>query len=288
VTQVHAYTTGLAWDPSPSGDVAGYNVYRGVGTLTQEECLNTCVQVGTTDTSHPNAGLGFTDGTVDPSTTYTYAVRARDGSGNISGLSEPATATTPAPLFADDFESGSFGPGWTKVANLVVQPDGEDGHPGTYDVRAIGAGTHANAVKTFDPPTPDLSAQLQFKLLAQESPVTVLRLKGSSGTTMYRFSVTAKGRIRGRNEVADRSTRTHVNVAPGSGWHRLTVHVHTDPSGPDHVDAWLDGTSLGQLSGDYDLGSDTIGAAQVGDNLRGRAYDVVLDNVKFDADAIAP
>jgi hypothetical protein len=113
-------------------------------------------------------------------------------------------------------------------------------------------------------------------------------VKGSSGDTLYRVSVAAKGRIRDRNEVAKRSTRTHADVAPGSGWHRLTVHVHTDPSGLDHLDVWLDGTQLSQLSQDYDLGADTIGAAQVGDNVHGRSYDLVVDDVKLDTNTIAP
>jgi hypothetical protein len=287
VTQAHAYTTRLHWDPSPSDDVAGYNVYRGTGVLTQNQCRNQCIQIGTTDASRPNGGLAFTDGSVAPSKTYTYAVRARDGSGNISGLSEPTTATTPAPLFADDFERGAFAPGWTEITRLAVQPDGEDGHVGDYDVRAVSTGANTNALKTFDAPVPDLYAQLQFKVLSQESPVTLLRLNGSSDTSLYRVSVTSKGRIRGRNEVAKESTRTHADVAPGSGWHRLTVHVHTDPSGLDHVDVWLDGTSLSQLSQDYDLDTDAIGAAQIGDNVSGRSYDVVLDDVKLDADKIA-
>jgi hypothetical protein len=59
-------------------------------------------------------------------------------------------------------------------------------------------------------------------------------------------------------------------------------------SGLDHVDVWLDGTLLGQLSQDYDLGADPIGAAQIGDNLNGRSYDVVMDDLELHTNMIAP
>jgi hypothetical protein len=287
VTGMNAYTADLGWVASPSSDVAGYNVYRGAGSLSQAECLLQCIQVGTTQGSDPGGGLEFTDGSVDPSRTYSYAVRARDDSGNISGLSEPVTATTRAPLFSDDFEAGDFGPGWSQLVRLVVQPDGEDGHAGEFDVRAASTGRNANARKSFLPAVPELYAQLQFKVLSQSSPVTLLRVR-DGGETLYRVSIAKKGRLRGRNQLEARSRRTQSDVSPLSGWHRLTLHVLTDPLGTDHVDAWLDGTRLQTLSSDEDLGGDHIGSLQIGDNVKGRAYDVLLDDVKADTATIPP
>lgn len=288
VTAVHAYSSELAWNASPSADVAGYNVYRGSGTLTTNQCVNSCVQIGTTDASGSDGGLTYTDGTVDPSRTYTYAVRTRDPSGNISGMSDTASTTTPTPLFADDFESGSFDPGWTKIAGVVVQPDGEDGHVGTYDALSASTGKRSKALETFDSPQADLFTQLQFKVYAQEGPVTLLRFQNPNDATIYRVAVGAKGRIRGRDQVSKRSTQTKTAVGPGTSWHRLTVHVNTDPTGSDHIVVWLDGTRLDRLSKHLDLGTQPVGTVQVGDNVQDRTYAVTYDDVKMDGNRIQP
>src|SRR4029079_13292653 len=69
----------LSWTASTDNvGVSGYRIYRG-GTL-----------IGTSGSpSYSDTGLA-------PSTTYTYAVAAYDGSGNVSGLSGNASATTPS------------------------------------------------------------------------------------------------------------------------------------------------------------------------------------------------
>ncbi len=71
----------LAWDASSDNEgVDGYRVYRDGGLL------------GTT------TALGFTDDTVDPSTSYDYAVEAFDAAGN--------TAITPVLTFATPADGG--------------------------------------------------------------------------------------------------------------------------------------------------------------------------------------
>jgi glucose/arabinose dehydrogenase/chitodextrinase len=77
---------GLSWTPSSDNvGVAGYRVERCQGT----GCTN-FAEVGT-----PTA-TNYTDSGLAPSTTYRYRVRAVDPSGNLSGYSAIAEATTAA------------------------------------------------------------------------------------------------------------------------------------------------------------------------------------------------
>ena len=69
----------LGWTASTDNvGVSGYDVYRD-GTLLDS--------VGAVTT--------YTDGTVQPNTTYSYSVQARDAAGNVSLMSDPAQVTTP-------------------------------------------------------------------------------------------------------------------------------------------------------------------------------------------------
>lgn len=76
----------LSWAPSTDDTaVVGYSIYRdGVEVATVDGLTGT-----------------HTDVEVQPSTTYSYTVRAFDASGNLSRLSDEAKVTTPAP---DDTE----------------------------------------------------------------------------------------------------------------------------------------------------------------------------------------
>lgn len=77
----------LAWEPSTDDTaVAGYSIYRDG------------VDVATVD----GLTVTYTDVEVQPATTYVYAVRGFDASGNLSPPSNEAEATTPPP---EDTES---------------------------------------------------------------------------------------------------------------------------------------------------------------------------------------
>jgi chitinase len=76
-----ALSWGASTDTGGSG-LAGYNIYRNGAT---------------TPTAQTNgSGTTFNDTGLAPSTTYTYRVRARDGAGNLSGLSNQISVTTNA------------------------------------------------------------------------------------------------------------------------------------------------------------------------------------------------
>ena len=92
-TATSAFSVGLNWTASTDDvGIAGYDVFRD----------------GTLAGSVGNA-TSYSDTSVLASSTYSYSVRARDTSNNLSALSAPASAATPAapaPLFADGFEFG--------------------------------------------------------------------------------------------------------------------------------------------------------------------------------------
>ena len=69
---------GASTDTGGSG-LAGYNVYRNGATA---------------PTAQTGTGTTYTDTGLAPNTTYTYRVRARDGAGNLSGLSNQISVTT--------------------------------------------------------------------------------------------------------------------------------------------------------------------------------------------------
>ena len=86
-TAVSAGQVDLSWSASTDDvGVTGYTIRRDGSVLT------------TTGSGVCTAGTcTYSDLTVAPSTTYTYTVEAFDASGNPSGESSPASATTPAP-----------------------------------------------------------------------------------------------------------------------------------------------------------------------------------------------
>jgi hypothetical protein len=284
-TQLHA-TTGsgsvsLDWTPPSDGDVVGYNIYRATGA--PADCSVSCVQIDTTSGS----GTSYTDPTAKPGTAYTYGVKARDSSGNVSAMSDPVTVATSTPLFSDDFEGSGSGcavsPAWTKViARFVAQP--EPGNPGNCEGYAPSTGQNAYASKTLSTSQSDLYVQERFRVMSQSSAVTLLRLKNSGGATVYSLSVGTNGNLNGRNELQNKTTGSGIVVGPGTGWHTLTAHLSI--GAPDHVDVWLDGSKVNPLSMDDALGSSQLEIVSVGENQSGRTFQLELDDVKVDSATI--
>ena len=78
-TAIGTLRVDLSWTASTDDrGVTGYRVYRN----------------GATNELTTVVGTTYSDTTVMPGTTYSYAVRARDAAGNLSGPSATATATT--------------------------------------------------------------------------------------------------------------------------------------------------------------------------------------------------
>ena len=99
---VTANTVTLKWNPSSDNvGVTGYTVYRNGSA------------VGSTGAA---TSTTFSDITAAPSTVYSYAVDAFDGSGNHSARSAPQSVTTPAPSGIQAVQSGA-----TSTATRVTQ-----------------------------------------------------------------------------------------------------------------------------------------------------------------------
>ena len=124
----------VSWQPSTdNAAVVGYDVFR-------DGLIVGSVSAPTTS---------FTDSSALAQTTYSYAVRARDASNNVSLLSATASATTPAatpPLFADGFESGTLA-AWTSSAGLT--PESTDVRTGALAVE--GNTANGNTFAAQDP-----------------------------------------------------------------------------------------------------------------------------------------
>lgn len=89
-------TVALSWQAaSDNVGVTGYEIVQG------------STQVGST------ASTSFTVGGLQPATTYSFRVRARDGAGNVSGLSAAVSVTTD--------EQGGPGPGGNRKVGYFTQ-----------------------------------------------------------------------------------------------------------------------------------------------------------------------
>jgi len=229
---------------------------------------------------------------VSPSTAYTYAVRARDTSGNVSPLSSSTVeATQSASVFADDFEAGTCsGPvtGWTKVSHMTKTPT-IDGHGGACQADFRSTGTNEYASETLTSPLSDLWVQERFRMAAPLSnPVSLLKLrsKTASGTPfVYTAGIQQNGTLSARNELLNKTTKSPLIVADGA-WHLLTVHITTGTNAS--VDVFVDGNPVPTLSGQNAVGSYPIETVQIGDNVSGRTFSGSLDDVKIDTSPIAP
>jgi len=240
------FSVSLGWDPSTDNDgVVGYDVFRD-GTLLK--------QLSTVTT--------YTDSTVLASSTYQYAVRARDTSGNVSPLSTPLPVTTPAaatPVFSDGFENGNLN-AWTPKGGLTVQSGTV--RSGSFAAEGNPSATTAYAKKTLSPTYSDAYARVAFNIVSQASQVTLLRLRDTaSGMAGGYLFLTTGGKLAFHSDTP--STTTQSNVSPGSGWHALELHLNI---GSGLVEVWLDGAAVPELTfTSTALGTSPIGNMQIGD-----------------------
>jgi hypothetical protein len=82
-----AHSVSLAWNPSSSGAVVGYNVYRGTITGGPYTKINSALESST----------AFGDANVAAGKTYFYVVTGVDGGGTESGFSNQVKAIIPSP-----------------------------------------------------------------------------------------------------------------------------------------------------------------------------------------------
>jgi Big-like domain-containing protein/calcineurin-like phosphoesterase family protein/fibronectin type III domain protein len=262
----HAVSSGqvdLGWTAATDNvGVTGYDIYRDGAQLTT---------VGTV--------TSYSDTTTDPATTYSYQVLARDAAGHPSNFSMAATATTPAALFSDSFETGDLSQ-WSVVNGLVVQQ--QDVHSGIYGARATTSGPAANANKLFSSARYELYYSTWFKILSPDpnNSVYLQRFIKADTFSVLGVFVSKTGKLGYRNDISALSNTSTINVSSGV-WHQVKTYVQIDAAGgPGHVDVWFDGVLVAQLSQAESLGNAPIARIQLGDNsTTPRIYDVAFDDV---------
>jgi hypothetical protein len=123
-----AQSVSLAWDPSASANVAGYNVYYGYagGACTNEICVG--------------AAVGATFSGLNPGTTYYFAVTAYAFSGMESAPSSQVSYTVPPPPPAVLMPVTPAG--W--FVSSVTGPAGQT------------LPTHSQGSSTLPPPSPEM------------------------------------------------------------------------------------------------------------------------------------
>jgi hypothetical protein len=255
----------LSWTSSTDNvGVTQYDIYRDGAWLT------------TTTTS----AMTYTDDTVEGGTTYQYRIRARDASGNVSGLSNTATATATL-LFSDGFESGDLSR-WTWSTGLIVQQ--QEVYDGTYAVRQSTSGLATWAYKQLSVPQPTVYYRLRFKLISQSSNVYLLKFRTATGGSLMGVFVNSTGKLAYRNDTNSTTSTSTTNVTSGV-WHDLEARVTIDGAA-SQTEVWLDDIRIDALSKTESLGTTPIGRLQIGDNSTGRSYDVAFDNVVVDINPI--
>jgi fibronectin type 3 domain-containing protein len=255
----------IGW--TASGDdvgVAGYRIYRD-GTL-----LDT---VGGTATS-------YRDRTVAPSTAYSYTVQAIDGSGNLSGQSDAATATTPgAAVFMDGFESGDLSQ-WTSAIGVAAQQS--DPFAGAWAARAASTGQPAWGYKQLSADQRELYYSLRLKVIDRgTSAVSLMKVRTRTGASLVRLYIGTTGKLALRNDLTDVATTSSTAISAGR-WYALRLHVSVNGT-TSKVEVWLDGTKITAFSETQSLGTNPVGRVQLGDDQAGKTYDLLFDDVLVEA-----
>jgi hypothetical protein len=198
-------------------------------------------------------------------------------------------ATTPSsgggggtPLFSDDFETGDLSK-WSGASGLVVQSAVVSS--GAFAARATTTGSPAYAFRTFGTSNSALYYRLRFNIQSQAATsMYLLRMRAAPNSPIMGLYVGSTGILCYRNEFALVNTCSTVSPSKGA-WHTALVHVIVNASAST-VEVWLDGTKL--ISKTDNLGTGGVGRIELGDSASGKTFDVALDDVVVDTNALAP
>jgi hypothetical protein len=253
-------TVHLTWTGSTDNvGVTGYDIYRDNSFLLTIPPMTS-----------------FDDTTVQPDTTYSYKIRARDAAGKVSAQTSPVTVTTLGLLFSDGFEGGSFA-NWDTAAGLTIQQ--QQVYAGLYAVRGTSSGVATYASKQLVQTQNELYYRIWFKILSQNatSQVYLQRFRTATNGAIMGVFVNTNNKLSYRNDVSGLSTVSSTAVTQGV-WHELQTHVLVNgASGATEI--WLDGTRLTDLSKTENFGNTATGLIQIGETSTGRTYDMALDRV---------
>jgi hypothetical protein len=200
-----------------------------------------------------------------------------NGRENTSGASQLITvrSTTPPPtVFSDTFESGTLSR-WAVRTRATVQT--AIVHGGSWAVRLTAAGTPSFARANL--PSTESTVRIQLWVNVRARPpsgaMILARAQGVS-TPLVRLLLNANGTLAYNNEVA-KVWRSSSVVLPSAGWHLVELDVTVGTTG--HVRVLSDGVVVSGLDRTENLGAAGVQKLQIGDQISGRRYDVVIDDV---------
>jgi hypothetical protein len=257
-TSVTSSQVALSWTPSTDN----------VGVVRYDILRNGAI-VGST------AGNTFTDATVAPGTSYSYAVRAYDAVGNFatSGVRQVTTQVSGS-VFVDGFESGDLSQ-WSPVSgNLTVQTSFV--HTGTCAVRETSTGSATYAYKTLPATYTELWAQGWVYVSTRSTSANLFGFRTSTGASIVNTYIETSGRIAVRNNIGGVTTYGTTTIAAG-GWRRVVLHALVNGTNSS-IDVSVDGNVVLNLAG-QNLGSNPIAKLQLGETSTGRTYDIALDDI---------
>jgi chitodextrinase len=191
--------------------------------------------------------------------------------------SVPARAATH--LFTDGFESGSMA-AWTNKG-LAVQ--GQVLHSGTKAARGTSTGLPTYAYGSLSPTRSSVYYDVWFDVLSQGSPVGILRLGTSSGTGVVGLTMSTAARLQTYDFFTKKTT---TGPAVGPGWHEVQVHVAVGTATSGLLTVWLDGAQVPAFTSTASVGTTQVGRFFLGNQVKGRTYDIAYDDVTVDTSYI--
>ena len=202
-----------------------------------------------------------------------------NGREDTSGASQliALRSTAPPPtttVFSDGFESGNLSQ-WAVRTRATVQTSIV--HAGAYAARLTATGSPSFARANLPSTEPAVRIQLWVNVRARPpgGAVILTRAQGVSAP-LVRLLLNANGTLAYNNEVA-KTWRSSSTVLPSAGWHLIELDVTVGT--PGHVRVLLDGAVVPGLDRAENLGLAGVQELQIGDQVAGRTYDVVVDDV---------
>jgi arylsulfatase A-like enzyme len=250
---------GLAWAPSQDDvGVAAYDIYRD-GTLVK---TISGVATSVTDTAAP------------PDVSSGYVVVAGDAAGNKSPPSDATTGRRPpaGTWFVDAFETGTLA-SWANVRTAVTN---DVAHSARWADRASSTGTPAYARANLPVAVNDayLRAWVRIDAHSSTTRTTLLRFLKADKTSVVEIAVKPTGQL-GYFSNAVKRVRWSTTTLPAAAWTEIEVRAVIGTSGSAQL--WVNGTSV--IARSENLGASPIAKIQIGDNTKGRTYDVRFDDV---------
>ena len=205
---------------------------------------------------------------------HTYGVRAFDVAGNTSDMALAPEVRVPAAgsLLVDGFESRTLSI-WSTVKGASAAPGGRTGRNESW---FTSAGTPSFVRKVLPKAPSNSLVKADVKLRSRgDGPVILLRGLDADGLGVVHVFVRMDGTLAYKVEGSKKVRRSGVPLPLGE-WHTIGLQVAADGAS-SVVELRLDGVLIaGRVEA---TGIEPIGRVQLGDHLKGRTYDLRIDDV---------